>query len=104
VDTGHRLAQRVVVPDVAVVPRYGQVVDADGHGIRPHHRPDVTAVGNELPGHMRAEVTVGPDEQFLAHLRAPDWRGHPAATSGSVPSSSALRHHFLAAETNRSGL
>ena len=106
VDTGHRLAQRVVVPNVADEPRDGQVVDADRVGVGPHHRPDLMTVGYQLPCHMRAEKAVGADDQLrlCAHFWRPYWRIHAAASSGSVPSSWALRHHFIVALTKRSGL
>ena len=106
VAAGHRLAQDVVVPDVADEPRHLQVVDADGVGPVAHHDADVLAVGDELAGDVRAEVAVGADDELGAvRSRAPPtWRIHAAASSGSVPSSLAFLHHFIVAETNRSGL
>ena len=68
--------------------------------------PDVDAVGDQLTGHMRAEKAVGADDQLglCAHFCRPYCRIQLAASSGSVPSSWALRHHFIVADTKRSGL
>ena len=105
--TGHRFAQHRVVPDVAHEGGYGQVIDADGVGALPHHHPDVLAVGDELSGHMAAEVAVGTDHQCRHTAPRPSGAYlviHSAATLGSVPSSWAFVHHFTVAETNRNGL
>ena len=82
-----------------------QVVDADGVGVRPHHDPYVVAVGDQLAGDVGTEKPVGADDQLgLFHLPQPYCRIQLAASSGSVPSSWALRHHFIVADTKRSGL
>ena len=59
----HRRAEDVGIPDVADEARDFQVVDADGVGTGPHHGPHVLPVGDQLPGHMRAEVSVGADDE-----------------------------------------
>lgn len=82
------------------------VVDADGVGAVAHHHADVVAVGAELSRDVASEVSVGADDQlgFDAHFAGPNCRIQAPASSGSVPSSSALRHHFTVADTNRRGL
>ena len=50
VDTCHRLAQRVVVPDVADEPRHLEIVDADGVRAVAHHDTHLLAVADELTG------------------------------------------------------
>ncbi len=100
---GHRLAQNVVVPDVPDEPRGLQVVDADRVGAVAHHHRDVLAVVDELARDVAAEVAVGADDEHR-HRRPPNCFIQATASSGSVPSSSALWHHFTVADTNRSGL
>src|SRR5690606_21318829 len=103
VDAGHRGAQGVVVPDVAVEAVDVEVVDADGVGAGADHDPHVVPVGDQLAGDVRAEEPVGADDQ-LAHLPPPYFVIHSSASGASVPSAAALRHHLTAADTNRSGL
>ena len=77
VAAGHRLAQYVVVPDVAEEPGDLQIVDADRGGPRAHHHPDVLPVGDELARHVRAEVAVRADDERGAgcgHTTPPTWR------------------------------
>ena len=72
--------------------------------LRPHHHPDVLPIGDELAGDVRTEVAVGADDECGRGHRAPTCRIQASASSGSVPSALAFLHHFIAAETNRSGL
>ena len=104
---GHRVAQRLVVPDVADEPRDVKVIDADRVGTVAHHDAHVLTLVHQLAGDVRAEIPVGADDQsghFCPPICPPNFAIHSAASSGSVPSSVALRHHLTAARTNRSGL
>ena len=101
VASGHRIAQYIVVPDVAEEPFGFEVVDAGGSSVGTHNDSHVVAGVDELAGDMRAEVAVGSDDEFHARLF---FCIQAAAASSRVPSSAALRHHFMPAARKRNGL
>ena len=103
--SGHCRAQRVVVPDVTDVTFDREVIDADGVGAVAHHHPNVVAGCHQLTCDVRAEKTVGADDEFrCAHRAVPFLAIQAAAASSRVPSFSAFLHHFIDADRNRNGL
>ena len=71
-----------------------------------HHDPNLMSVGDQLAGDVRAEKSVGPDDELGggAHFCPPLARIQAAASSSRVPSFSAFLHHFIPACRKRSGL
>ena len=112
VDAVHRLAHRGGVEHVAVEAGEFEVVDGAGVGVGAHHGPYFGTVGDQLAGDVRTQKAVGADDQFGFCVASGTWVTgappfsciHRAASSSSVPSACALRHHFIAACRKRSGL